>query len=30
MVEILQDFEPFFGHSKTDIPESGAFHYLEN
>ena len=28
MVEILQDFEPFFGYSKTNIPETGAFHYL--
>ena len=28
MVEILQDFEPFFGHSKTNITETGAFHYL--
>ena len=29
MVEILQDFEPFFGYSKTNIPETGAFHYLK-
>ena len=28
MVEILQDFEPFFGYSKTNISETGAFHYL--
>ena len=28
MAEILQDFEPFFGYSKTNIPETGAFHYL--
>ena len=28
MVEILQDFETFFGYSKTNIPETGAFHYL--
>ena len=30
MVKILQDFEPFFGYSKSNIPETGAFHYLEN
>ena len=28
MVKILQDFEPFFGYSKSNIPETGAFHYL--
>ncbi len=28
MVEILQDFEPFFGYSKTKTPETGALHYL--
>ena len=28
MVEIVQDFEPFFGYNKTNIPETGAFHYL--
>ncbi len=28
MVEISQDFEPFFGYSKKNIPETGAFHYL--
>ena len=28
MVKILQDFEPFFGYSKSNIPETEAFHYL--
>ena len=28
MVKILQDFDPFFGFSKSNIPETGAFHYL--
>ena len=30
MVEILQDLEPFFGYSKTNIPETGPFTTLEN
>ena len=28
MVEIVQDFEPFFGYSGTNIPDTGAFQYL--
>ena len=28
MVEIVQDFEPFFGYSGRNIPDTGAFQYL--
>ena len=28
MVEILQDFKPFFGYNKTNTPETEALHYL--
>ena len=28
MVEIFQEFEPFFSYNKTNIPETGALHYL--
>ncbi|MEK9568952.1 MAG: exopolyphosphatase, partial [Paracoccaceae bacterium] len=29
MVEILQDFKPFFGIKQTGIPDVGALHYLQ-
>ena len=29
MVEILQDFKPFFGIKQMGIPDVGALHYLQ-
>ncbi len=29
MVEISQDFKPFFGIKQTGIPDVGALHYLQ-
>ena len=29
MVEIVRDFEPFFGFKQTGIPDIGALHYLQ-